>query len=385
MIPVRLPYHRGMSRRFYELAEEMQRREISALLLTNLPDIRYLTGFTGSNATLVVLAGTRRSSAKLFTDGRYTAQAKQEVSGATIRIAPKSALAEACAYAAANASKCGFDRTVTTVTALAAMRAAARKANAQGTFFQPFDSPVAKLRMVKDAAEAESMRQAAALTCALYEEMLPWVEAGMRERDVAAELEHRARLAGAESMSFETIVAAGERGSLPHARATDAVLKQGDLVTLDFGIVLNGYCSDMTRTFAMGFAGGRVPPKVRDRWVEQREVFEAVLAAQQAAVAAVKAGVSCGDVDEAARSILQRLGWGKYFSHSTGHGVGLEIHEGPRIAKGQNQKLEAGMIVTIEPGVYLPARFGVRIEDTVLVTQAGADILTPTHKGWLEL
>jgi Xaa-Pro aminopeptidase len=385
MIPVRLPYDRGMSRRFDELAEEMRGRELPALLLTNLTDIRYLTGFTGSNAALVLLAGARRRSARLFTDGRYTVQAKQEVSGATIRIAPKSALVEACGYAAANAAKCGFDRTVTTVTALGAMRTAARNAKAPGAFFQPFDSPVAKLRMVKDASEVESMRRAAALTCSLYEGMLPWVEAGMRERDVAAELEHRARLAGAESMSFETIVAAGERGSQPHAQATDAILRQGDLVTLDFGIVLGGYCSDMTRTFALGFAGGRVPPKVRDRWVEQREVFEAVLAAQQAAVATVKAGVSCGDVDDAARSILKRAGWAKCFSHSTGHGVGLEIHEGPRVAKGQSQKLEAGMIVTIEPGVYLPARFGVRIEDTVLVTQAGADILTPTHKGWLEL
>ncbi len=384
-----MPYDRVMARRLTGLTETMRAAGIPALLLTNLPDVRYLTGFTGSNAALVVLAGRRphaQSRARLFTDGRYTQQAKQEVQGATVRIAPKSALAEACAWAAASgAATCGFDRTITTVASLAAMRKAVKAAGAAGAFFQPVDAPVAGLRAVKDTAEAARMRRAAALTCDLYDGMLSWIDAGMRERDVAAELEHRARLAGADGMSFETIVAAGERSSQPHARATDALLAAGDLVTLDFGIVLDGYCSDMTRTFALGFGGGPVPPRLRKRWAEQREVFEAVLAAQNAAVAAVRDGASCGDVDEAARSILTRLGWGKWFTHSTGHGLGLEIHEPPRVAKGQTELLRDGMVVTIEPGVYLPGRFGVRIEDTVLVTKTGAEILTPVHKGWLEL
>jgi Xaa-Pro aminopeptidase len=370
--------------RLRALASLMQGKSVPAMLLTHLPDVRYLTGFTGSNAALVVLGGPR-VSARLFTDGRYTAQARQEVSGATVRIAPKSALAEACAYAAMRSSRCGFDQSQTTVAALGSMRQAARKAGGAAGFFTSFDGQVAKLRALKDEGEASIMRRAAALTCDLYEGLLSWVEAGMRERDVAAELEHRARLAGADGMSFETIVAAGERSSQPHARATDARLRQGDLVTLDFGIVLEGYCSDMTRTFGLGFGEGQAPAKLRSRWVEQRQVFEAVLAAQTAAVAAVRAGVTCGDVDEAARSVLAALGWGKFFTHSTGHGVGLEIHEGPRIAKAQPQRLEAGMVITIEPGVYLPGRFGVRIEDTVRVTDEGAEVLTPVHKGWLEL
>ena len=332
----------------------MRAKSTPALLVTDLPDVRYLTGFTGSNAALMVLAGSR-ASARLFTDGRYTAQARQQVQGATVRIAPKSALAEACAYAAASgAAACGFDRTHTTVATLAMMRSAVRKAGSPAGFFRPMDGAVAQLRMVKDSGEAESMRRAAALTCSLYEGMLSWMEAGMRERDIATELEHRARLAGAEAMSFETIVAAGERGSMPHARATEAMVKPGDLMTLDFGIVLDGYCSDMTRTVAFGFGDGPVPPKQRARWAEQRDVFEAVLAAQKAAVAAVRAGATCDAVDDAARSILASAGWAKQFSHSTGHGVGLEIHEGPRVAKGQKAKLEAGMVITIEPGVYLP-------------------------------
>ena len=367
------------------LTEALRVKSAPALLVTNLPDVRYLTGFTGSNAALVVLAGSRKS-ARLFTDGRYTAQAQQQVQGATVRIAPKSALAEACAYAAeSGAATCGFDRTHTTVATFAAMRSAVRKAGGSSAFFRPLDGAVEQLRVIKDSAEVDCMRRAAALTGSLYEGMLSWMEVGMRERDIATELEHRARLAGAEAMSFETIVAAGERGSMPHARATDAAIKAGDLMTLDFGIVFDGYCSDMTRTVAFGFDGGPVPPKQRTRWAEQRDVFEAVLAAQKAAVAAVRADVSCGEIDDAARSILTSAGWAKQFSHSTGHGVGLEIHEGPRVAKGQKTKLEAGMVITIEPGVYLPSRFGVRIEDSVLVTATGCEVLTPVHKGWLEL
>ncbi len=371
--------------RLRRLRALMLQQSLPCTLLTNLTDIRYLTGFTGSNAVLVVLASPRLS-ARLFTDGRYRAQAKQQVRGATVRIATTSAPAEACAYAAASGvAFCGFDRGHTTVAALAAMRSAARKADAPSGFFRPFDGAVAKLRSIKDAVEATRMERAAQLTCSLYEGLLSWIEAGMSEREVAAELEHRARLAGTDSMSFETIVASGERGSLPHARATDAPLRRGDLLTLDFGVVLDGYCSDMTRTLAIGFDGGPVPAKLRTRWAEQRDVFEAVLAAQAAAVAAVRPGANCGDVDEAARSLLARAGWGKYFSHSTGHGVGIEIHEGPRVAKGQKQKLESGMVITIEPGVYLPGRFGVRIEDMVRVTDTGAEVLTPVHKGWLEL
>src|ERR1035438_4227219 len=215
---------------------------------------------------------------------------------------------------------------------------------------------------------------AAALGCRLFEGALKTMQPGMTETSVAAELEYAARLAGAEAMSFPTIVASGPRSALPHGRATRAKLTKRGFVTLDFGVVLDGYCSDMTRTVYLGLAGAG-----------ERDAYDAVLEAQETAVAAVRAGVTAGEVDEAARGVLRRTGLDKWFTHSTGHGVGLEIHEGPRLAAKQKQKLEAGMVVTIEPGAYVPGKFGVRIEDMVLVTRSGGEILTPSTKAWIEL
>jgi len=196
----------------------------------------------------------------------------------------------------------------------------------------------------------------------------------MTEIAVAAEMEHTARIAGAEAMSFPTIVASGERSGLPHGQASRKKLPKRGFVTLDFGVVLDGYCSDMTRTVHLGRAT-----------TPERAAYEAVLEAQEAGVAAVRAGAITGDVDEAARSVLRTAGLADWFTHSTGHGVGLEIHEGPRLAQKQTQPLEAGMIVTIEPGVYMPGKFGIRIEDMVLVTPSGGEILTPSTKAWIEL
>ena len=208
------------------------------------------------------------------------------------------------------------------------------------------------LRQIKDDDEIAALRRAAALGCTLYEGMLAFIETGMRERDVAAELEHRARVAGVESMSFETIVAGGVRSAMPHARATDAVLEPGTLLTLDFGVVLEGYCSDMTRTvFLQPDPAKRHTAAARARMQQQRDVFHAVLEAEVAAIEAVQAGVTAGAVDAAARGLLRRHKLDKAFTHSTGHGLGLEIHEGPRLAAKQATPLESGMTVTIEPGV----------------------------------
>jgi Xaa-Pro aminopeptidase len=179
---------------------------------------------------------------------------------------------------------------------------------------------------------------------------------------------------GAEGMSFETIVASGARSALPHGRATDAPLPRRGFVTLDFGIILKGYCSDMTRTVFLG------KPKL-----SERHTYQTVLEGQESAINAVAAGVSCAEVDEAARSVLRREGLGEAFTHSTGHGVGLEIHEPPRVGAGQRTRLQAGMVVTIEPGVYLPGNFGIRIEDMVAVTRTGGQVLTPSPKALIEL
>jgi Xaa-Pro aminopeptidase len=190
---------------------------------------------------------------------------------------------------------------------------------------------VENLRLLKDEDELALMREAALMGCALFEHILGFVRPGMAETEVAAELEYQARLRGAEGMSFETIVASGVRSALPHGRATNALLPRRGFLTLDFGIILGGYCSDMTRTVCLG------KPRA-----EEREAYEAVLEAQEAAVAAVGEGVRCGEVDEAARSVLRRAGLAEAFTHSTGHGVGLEIHELPRVGAGQTTRLQAG-------------------------------------------
>lgn len=341
----------------------------SALLITHLPDVRYMCGFTGSNAALVLL----NNRMVLFTDGRYTAQAREQVEGARVVIA-KSALAQACVWMEGRgATRCLFDPSQTTVEQLAGMRKSISAKLRRG-FFKPLAALVAQCREIKDPAEIDSSRRAAQLGCNLYEHMLGFMAPVLTERQVAAELEFAARLSGADAMSFETIVASGPRSSMPHGHATSAKLPRRGFVTLDFGVILNGYCSDMTRTVHLGRAS-----------VEERDAYDAVLEAQNAAVAAVAPGVACGDVDEAARSVLRRRKLDKFFTHSTGHGVGLEIHEGPRLAVGQHQKLEPGMVITIEPGIYMPGRFGIRIEDMVLVTSTGHEVLTPSVKAWTEL
>jgi Xaa-Pro aminopeptidase len=343
---------------------------VGAMLVTHLPDVRYLSGFTGSNAALVLTA----RSAVLFTDGRYTQQANIEAAGTKVVIAAKSAMVAACEWLVeAGVKRCGFDAAQTTVAGLALMNKAL-PAKVRRGMFVAVGPLVSRMRELKDAEEIAKIRAAALLGCDLFDGMLTYLEAGITETEVAATLEYAARLAGAEGMSFDTIVASGERSALPHGRATTAKLPKRGFVTLDFGVILDGYLSDMTRTVHMGKA---MPG--------ERDVYDSVLEAQEAAVAAVAPGVTAGEVDEAARSVLRRVKLDKYFSHSTGHGVGLEIHEGPRLAAKQKQVLEQGMVVTIEPGVYMPGRFGLRIEDMVLVTAKGGEILTPSVKAWIEL
>src|SRR5487761_292930 len=256
---------------------------VDSLLVTHLPDVRYFCGFTGSNAALVLASGR----AVLFTDGRYTAQAKAEAVGTRVVIAKKPAVAAACEWMeAAGVRRCGFEASQTTVAALEGMRKAV-SAKVRRGMFQAVEPLVAGLREVKDAEEIAVMRRAALLGCRLFGGMLNFMQLGLTEVAVAAELEHAARLAGAEAMSFETIVASGERSALPHGRATQAKLPKRGFVTLDFGVVVDGYCSDMTRTVHMGKA-----------LAGELDVYDSVLEAQEAAVAAVRPGVTSGEVDE---------------------------------------------------------------------------------------
>jgi Xaa-Pro aminopeptidase len=360
------------ARRIGLLRRRITKAGLSGILVTHLPDVRYLAGFTGSSAALAV---TRRA-ARLFTDGRYRAQAAEEVQGAQVEIVSGPPAVAAVQWLAAQpaAEFAGFDPTHTTVAELSRFRAEL-PSKLRRAFLTPLAAPLIEpLRLIKDEDELKLMTRAALIGCELFEHILTVIRPGVQEIEIAAELEHQARIKGAEGMSFETIVASGERSALPHGKATTAPLPRRGFVTLDFGIIREGYCSDMTRTVCLG------KPKA-----EERSAYEAVLAAQESAVAAVAGGVISGDVDEAARSVLRKAGMADAFSHSTGHGVGLEIHESPRIGAGQKTRLQTGMVVTIEPGVYWPGRFGIRIEDMVAVTKTGGQVLTPAPKALIEL
>jgi Xaa-Pro aminopeptidase len=268
----------------------------------------------------------------------------------------------------------GFDPAQTSVANLNRFREAL-PARLRRSFLSPLAAPlVEQLRMVKDEDELALMSEAALVGCKLFEHILGFIRPGLKEFEVAAELEHHARLLGAEGMSFETIVAAGPRSALPHGHATAAPLPRRGFVVMDFGVILNGYCSDMTRTVHLGSPTAR-----------ERVTYETVLEAQEAGVAAVTGGVSCAEVDEAARGVLRKAGLAEAFSHSTGHGVGLEIHEPPRIGAKESVRLLPGMIITIEPGIYLAGQFGIRIEDMVAVTESGGRVFTPAPKALIEL
>jgi Xaa-Pro aminopeptidase len=357
--------HKG---RLKKLQTVFERESLDALLVTHLPNVRYLCGFTGTSGVLVV-----SETSVFFTDGRYTEQARDQVQGARVVIARKPPLAAAAEWLVENKSKRGHKKprrlgiesehlTVAARTQLAGLlRSDFRLRETRGL--------VERARMVKDAEEIALLRAAVALGARLFERALEVIRPGVRESEVAAEMEYAARRAGAEEMSFPTIIAAGKRSALPHGRASRAAIPARGFVVCDFGVILTGYCSDRTRTVHVGRPTG-----------EARRMYEAVREAQAAAIDAVKAGVSVGEVDQAARKVLKRKSLARHFTHSTGHGVGLEIHEPPRIATGQAEGLRPGMVITIEPGVYIAGGGGVRIEDMVVVTEQGCEVLTPTSK-----
>ncbi len=354
------------------LRRRLTRSGIPGLLVTQLADLRYLSGFTGSSAALTV---TRRQ-ARLFTDGRYKIQAAEEVGVAQVEIvsAPPATAAVQWLAAQRGVDFACYDPASTYVADLTRSKAAL-PSGLRRRFLSPLPAPIVQtLRLQKDADELAAMSEAALLGCKLFDYVLGIIRPGLPEIGLAAELEHKARLLGAEAMSFETIVASGARSALPHGRASRSPLPRRGFLTLDFGIIHKGYCSDMTRTVHLGKPNAC-----------ERAAYEAVLEAQQAAVAAVSSGASCGDVDEAARGVLRKAGLAEAFSHSTGHGVGLEIHEPPRIGAGQKTHLREGMVITIEPGIYLAGQFGIRIEDMVAVTTNGARTLTPAPRALIEL
>jgi Xaa-Pro aminopeptidase len=348
------------------LRAELGQQKVDALLVTHLPNVRYLCGFTGSAG--VLLAAHRPV---FFTDGRYAEQASVQVKDARVVITKGSRLASiAAACMKSGAKRVGIESEHVTVAELEVFEAALGK----GIKLIRLAGVVESLRARKDDEEVELLRNAVNLSSHLFKPLLRSMRSGTAESAVAAKLEYMARKAGAEAMSFETIVASGERSSLPHGVASAAKLPESGFVVLDYGVLLDGYCSDMTRTVHLG----RAPEK-------HRALYRAVLEAQLAAISVVRSGVTAGEVDQAARRELKRAKLDRFFVHSTGHGVGLEIHELPRLAAQNDAVLQPGMVITIEPGVYLPGQCGVRIEDMVLVTERGYEVLTPVNKELIEL
>src|ERR1700720_3303294 len=343
--------HRGRQQR---LQDSLSPHRLDALLVTHPANLRYLCGFSGSSGALL-LTGTKRV---FITDGRYTEQARAEVGSAQIVIA-RQPLAAAAAWLSAQQKK--GRRTLSKIgieTEHMTVAARSRLAGMLPSSFRLREVPalVEQARIMKDEDEIACLRSAVMLGASLFDRALEIIRPGVRETEVAAEMEYAARKAGAEAMSFETIIASGERSALPHGRASQATIPGEAFVVCDFGVILSGYCSDMTRTVYVGRPSA-----------EARGVYQAVKQAQQVAVDAVRPGISVGEVDRAARKSLQKSGLAKYFTHSTGHGVGLEIHEAPRVAAGQTEILQPGMLITIEPGVYIASKWGVRIEDMVAV------------------
>lgn len=340
--------------------------QLEDTILTHLPDVRWACGFTGSNGLLVLTGGQKH----FVTDGRYREQAGREVRGATIHVAKGDLLRHV-----AEAGLLDEARRM----AFQAEHVSYAQYQELAERFPHVEWVPAKELLVRAVAakaddEVAAIRRAQRVTEAVFEHVLDVLRPGVTEREVAAEIVYQHLARGAERMAFEPIVAAGPNGALPHARPTDRRIAPGDVVVLDFGCVVDGYASDMTRTVAVG-----EPPE------EAHAVYRVVLAAQEAALAAARAGIASRDLDASARSVIEAAGYGEHFSHGLGHGVGLQTHEWPRVSYQVDYDLPEHAVVTIEPGVYLPGRFGVRIEDMVLLRPGGCDNLTRAPKDFLLL
>ncbi len=349
-----------MTRRLERLTAALAERELDVLLVTGLSNVRWLTGFTGSNALVVV---PREGIPRFLTDFRYLTQARDQVGDAFTHEIATDLLEQLTKDGAAPAGRVGFDDAQVTVRQHARLAEAGLELVAAGGL-------VEDLRQVKEPAELDALRAAAHLADAAFSEVvLDRPVVGRTERDVALDLEIAMRRRGAQAISFPPIVAAGAHGALPHAEPRDVPIPAGTLLVVDWGAQLEGYASDCTRTVATG------PHDPRDR-----QVYDHVLTAQLAALDAVRPGPLGREVDAVARAVIDEAGHAEHFGHGLGHGVGVEVHEGPRLSRLGDTALAPGMVVTVEPGVYVPGGVGVRIEDLVAVTEDGHDVLSTLPK-----
>lgn len=344
-----------------QIAAQLSKYELDAMLITSEPGERYALGFHGEGMIIVTPDTVHYS-----TDGRYIEAAQAQVTGAKIHCTTteRGHLVLAEEFIKANGlKKVGFESSYMDVDTYH------RYADKLPCLLVPAKDLLGELRASKDAEELAAMRQAQKITDAVFQEMLTFIKPGMTEREVAAYLVYQLLLHGGEKTSFDPIVAAGANGSKPHAVPGDTVIEPGMFVTLDFGCVYNGYCSDMTRTIAVG-----------EPSEEMKQVYDIVLQAQLAGISAARAGATGREVDRAARQIIQDVGYGAYFNHGFGHSLGLEIHEAPNASSINQNPFPAGAVISAEPGIYLPGKFGVRIEDVLILTENGCENITNSPK-----
>jgi Xaa-Pro aminopeptidase len=340
---------------------------LDAFLVTTLTNIRYLCGYSGSNALLVIFP----EKAFFLTDFRYHSQAEKEVSFVQLIKAERELYSDLTkvsgltgknlrlGFEAKNLSQYNFERIKSILP--------------QALLVSTFDL-IETISAIKDKEEIAKVKKATSITDAIFEKILPLIKPEIRECEISAEIDYLNKVLGADASSFEAIVASGYRGALPHGRASTKKIKKGELVTLDFGSLYQGYASDLTRTVVVGKAN----PK-------QKKIYEIVLKAQKSAVAKAKPNIKGKDLDKVPRDIISKAGFGRYFGHGTGHGIGLLVHDKPTVNSKSEDILKPGMLLTIEPGIYLPGWGGIRIEDDVLITAKGCEVLTQAEKNLIEL
>ncbi len=350
-----------MQPRIDRVRERLAGHGCDAFISMTPPVNQYLSGFRGTTSVLLIT----EQHALFLCDFRYTEQAQDQVSGYDIRELSGRLLVRAGeTVAEMGLSRVAFEPQYTTYGEIHALQQGA------GDVFVPVDALASKLREVKEPGEIALIREASELAEGVLADLRPFIGEGVQERELAARFEYEFKKRGASGASFDTIALFGARSSLPHGEPGAAALQPEDTVLIDCGCRRAGYCSDLTRTYVFG----RMP----DVWFQN--IYEVTLTAQRNALAAIRPGVTCREVDAAARDVITEAGFGEQFGHGLGHGVGVEVHEAPRLNPQSETLLEAGMVITVEPGVYLPGQGGVRIEDLVAVTSDGCDVLTRTPK-----
>lgn len=353
--------HTYLHHRISSLRADFAEMKIDAFLITFQPHLRYITGFSGSNGIALVT----RDNAYLLTDGRYATQVKKETSGWKISITAQDLFDKLKEEKLLRPQmRIGFDGNTLVFTSYKRLKKIFPK-----VVFLPKVDTIERIAIRKDQYEIESIKRAVEITDSVFVEILPQLKPGVSELDIAAEISYRHKIHGAEGDGFAPIVVSGAKGALPHGKPSEKKIKKGEMVTLDFGSVYNGYHSDLTRTVGIGSLSG-----------ESKKIYNTVLEAQLKAIESAKAGIAAKELDRIARDYINKKGYGKYFKHSLGHGIGLQIHEQPRLSVLSKAVLKNGNVVTIEPGIYIPESGGVRIEDDIVITDGYPEILNKSPK-----